>query len=115
MVSHSRRRIVIGGAALPFAGLLAACAGEPPAEKVAVNEVIAPRAPPPPIFEAIPPIPPGRGDMATWMPGYWRWDGVTYVWVPGAYVERPRREAYWVPARWEQRGNSWVYFQGHWG
>lgn len=110
-----RRRIVIGGAVLSFAGLLGACAGNPPAEKVAVNEVIAPRAPPPPMYEPIPPIPPGLGDMATWMPGHWRWDGYNHVWVPGAYVDRPRREAFWVPARWEQRGTSWVYIQGHWG
>lgn len=113
MVSHSRRRIVIGGAVLPFAGLLGACTS-PPAEKLAVNEVIAPRAPPPPMYESIPPIPPGRGDMLTWMPGYWRWDGSNYIWIPGAYIDRPRREAYWVPARWEQRGTSWVYIEGHW-
>jgi hypothetical protein len=115
MVSHSRRRIVIGGAVLPFAGLLAACANPPPTEKVAVNEVIAPRAPPPMRYEAIPPLPPGRGDMLTWMPGYWRWDGSTYVWVPGTYIDRPRREAYWVEPRWERRGTSWVYVEGHWG
>ena len=29
-------------------------------------------------------------------------------------ADRPRREAYWVPARWEQRGNSWIYIEGHW-
>jgi hypothetical protein len=114
MVSQSRRHILIGGAVLPFAGLLGACAN-PPAEKVAVNEVIAPRAPPPLMYEPIPPIPPGYGDMATWTPGYWRWSGSDYIWVPGAYNDRPRREARWVPARWEQRGTSWIYIEGHWG
>lgn len=114
-MSHSRRHIVIGGAVLPFAGLLGACATPPPEEKVARNEVIAPRAPPPMRYEPIPPIPPGRGDMLTWTPGYWRWDGSAYVWVEGAYIERPRREARWIPARWEPRGTSWVYIEGHWG
>jgi WXXGXW repeat (2 copies) len=114
MVSHTRRRIVIGGAILSFAALLGACANPPPTEKLAVNEVLAPRAPPPPLYESIPSIPPGQGDMATWMPGYWRWDGLDYVWTPGSYIDRPRREAYWVPASWQQRGNSWVYIEGHW-
>jgi hypothetical protein len=113
MVSHTRRLILIGGTVLPFAGLLGACAN-PPAEKVAVNEVIAPRAPPPPMYEPMPPMP-GRSDAMVWMPGYWRCDGRDYVWMSGAYADRPRREAYWIPARWEQRGTSWVYVEGHWG
>ena len=107
----SRRTIMIGGTTLPFAGLLAACASPP--EKVAVtNEIIAPRAPPAMLVETIPPAP---YDMATWTPGYWRWNGADYVWMPGAYIDRPRREAYWVPARWEHRNNTWVYIEGHWG
>lgn len=115
MVSHSRRRIVLGGAILPFAGLLGACANPPPpTDKVARNEVLAPRAPPPMRYEAIPPMPPGGGDTLTWTPGYWRWDGTDFAWMAGTYVERPRREAYWVPARWERRGTSWVYIEGHW-
>jgi hypothetical protein len=115
MVSYCRRRILIGGTALPFAGLLGACAGNPRHEKVAVNEVIAPRAPPPLMYEPVPPMPMGRDEIAVWTPGYWRWDGRDYVWTPGVYANRPRREAYWIPARWEQRGNTWVYIEGRWG
>lgn len=115
MVSYSRRMVVIGGTALPFAGLLAACGNSRPEKLAATNEIVAPRAPPPMPMEPIPPMPLGRGDAMVWMPGYWRWDGMDYVWVSGAYADRPRREAYWIPARWEQRAGRWVYVEGHWG
>jgi WXXGXW repeat (2 copies) len=43
-------------------------------------------APPVPVVEAVPP-PPAPGYV--WQPGYWSWNGVQYVWVPGAYVVAP--------------------------
>jgi hypothetical protein len=111
----SRRTILIGAMALPFAGLLGAC-GNPQQERVVVTgEVVATRAPPPMPMEPVPPPPYGSTDTMTWMPGYWRWNGTDYVWTPGAYVSRPRREAYWIPARWDYRAGTWVYVEGHWG
>jgi hypothetical protein len=38
-------------------------------------------APPVPVVEPVPP-PPAPGYV--WQPGYWSWNGVQYVWVPGA-------------------------------
>jgi hypothetical protein len=40
-------------------------------------------ATPTPVVEPVP-APPGPGYV--WQPGYWSWNGVQYVWVPGAYV-----------------------------
>jgi hypothetical protein len=67
-------------------------------------------APPRPIIER-PGPPPHPG--WEWHPGYHRWDGARYVWVPGAYVEgRPGH--HWVPGHWDHgpRGHFWV--EGHW-
>jgi hypothetical protein len=46
-------------------------------------------APPAPVVEAVPP-PPAPGYV--WQPGYWSWNGVQYVWVPGAYFVAPLRK-----------------------
>ena len=66
---------------------------------------------PPPRVERMPPPPPGA---YIWRPGHWRWDGRTYVWIPGAYV--PRRPAYheYVPGSWVMRGGRWVWVEPHW-
>jgi WXXGXW repeat (2 copies) len=43
-------------------------------------------APPAPVVEVVP-APPAPGYV--WQPGYWSWNGVQYVWVPGAYFVAP--------------------------
>jgi WXXGXW repeat (2 copies) len=68
-------------------------------------------APPAPVVEAVPP-PPAPGYV--WQPGYWSWNGVQYVWVPGAYVVAPFVHAVWVPGAWVRRGPGWVWTPGHW-
>jgi hypothetical protein len=67
---------------------------------------------PPPIrVERVPP-PPGPGFV--WEGGYWRWNGVRYVWVPGRYAHGPRVGAHWVPGHWVHRPGGWVWVEGHW-
>jgi hypothetical protein len=51
-------------------------------------------APPAPVVEVAPP-PPAPGYV--WQPGYWSWNGVQYVWVPGGYVVAPYVHAAWSP------------------
>ena len=67
-------------------------------------------APPAPIVEQ--PVVARHG--YAWTPGYHRWDGRAYVWVPGHEVRVPRARAAWVPGHWahERRGYYWV--NGHW-
>jgi hypothetical protein len=49
-----------------------------------------------------------------WTRGYWRWNGVTYVWVPGSWVIRPRPAAVYVEGHWLRRGSRWVWVAGRW-
>ncbi|SPE25857.1 conserved exported hypothetical protein [Candidatus Sulfopaludibacter sp. SbA3] len=86
-----------------FAGLLAAL---PAAAQVVVRV-----APPAPVYERAIPAP---GPGYVWTPGYHRWDGRAYLWVPGAWVVAPRPHAHWVSAHWAHRGGGWVFVEGHW-
>lgn len=71
--------------------------------------VIAPAAPPPVRYEAIPPV---RGGYV-WDPGHWQWRNGAYVWVQGHW--RPARVGYrWVPGHWVARGPQWRWVEGHW-
>lgn len=67
--------------------------------------------PPPPRHEVRPPNPhPGW----VWHPGYNRWDGRAYVWVPGEYVAPPYRGARWIPGHWRDTPRGHVWVEGHW-
>jgi hypothetical protein len=96
--------------ALTAAVALAGCLGHP-AEPG--GTVVAPVAPPPPRAE-MPPSPPPRHEHYDWQPGYWRWNGRAYVWVPGHYAQRPHRMAVWVPGHWQRRQGGWIWIPGHW-
>jgi hypothetical protein len=74
-------------------------------------EVIVRVAPPRPLVERRT-VAPGRGYI--WTPGYHRWDGRAYGWVPGAWVQPPRARAHWVAPHWRRRGHEWVFVEGHW-
>jgi hypothetical protein len=67
--------------------------------------------PPPPIVET-PPPPPAPGYV--WTSGYWSWDGVKYVWVPGRYVVAPFPDAVWVGGGWVHHGPHWTWVDGRW-
>jgi hypothetical protein len=68
-------------------------------------------SPPAPVVETIPP-PPAPGTV--WTPGYWSWNGVEYVWVPGQYVVAPFPGAVWIGGRWVARGHHWTWVDGRW-
>ena len=69
--------------------------------------------PPPPVREVVPVRPVGHPNWV-WQPGYHRWDGGRYVWVPGAYAAPPRPHARWVPGHWARRRSGWYWIDGHW-
>jgi hypothetical protein len=75
--------------------------------------VVAPMAPPP-IREEVVPAPYGPPGLASWEPGHWEWNGSTYFWVGGHYVERPAAGLIWVPGRWAPYHGHWQWFGGHW-
>lgn len=113
-MSSSSRFLGIAAVALPLLAMTAGCVVEPRHEH-AVVEIAAPKPPPPARYEVPPPPPPARAETAVWDPGRWRWDGHDWIWVPGHFIERPRREAQWEPGHWQERPNGgWVWVEGHW-
>ena len=109
MTSSTRRHLVAGGLAVLAAG----AAGMLPRLGYAQEIIIAPREPPAPRYERVPPPPRDRRE-AVWEPGNWRWNGRRWIWVEGRYIDRPRRGAYYVPGHWEARGPGWAWIPPHW-
>src|SRR5215813_10829702 len=78
----------------------------PPVQTVVVQ------AQPPPAIEEVRPAVPFEG--AIWIPGYWDWNGVRYVWVAGRWSPQPR-EYRWENHGWERRRDGrWEHRPGHW-
>ena len=73
-------------------------------------QVVVQVAPPRPLVERRVP-PPGVGYI--WTPGYHRWDGRAYVWVPGAWALPPRPHAHWVAHHWVHRRGGWIMEEGY--
>jgi hypothetical protein len=67
--------------------------------------------PPAPVVERVI-VAPGPGYV--WTPGYYRWDGRSYLWVPGRHVLAPRRNAVWVSGRWVRDRQGWYWVEGRW-
>jgi hypothetical protein len=89
-----------------------------PAQLAQSAIVVAPAAPPPPQVEAAPP-PPATATVTTyWQPGHWNWNGASWVWIDGAYMQRvqqPTATAVWVPGQWvQQTTGGYVWVAGHW-
>jgi hypothetical protein len=82
-----------------------------PVESPVTREVVVTQAPPAVRIEAET-VAPGPGYV--WTGGYWRWTGTDYVWVHGAWVQRPRPAAVWVAGHWVRRTSGWVWIPGHW-
>jgi len=70
-----------------------------------------PPPPPPPQPETVPASP---GVEFTWIGGYHRWDGHSYVWVGGRYEHRPHPDSQWRAAHWEARGSGHAWVEGGW-
>lgn len=101
--------------------LVAGCTGpgprDQPAAKVVhhplmyryyANDVVAPRAPPPFVIEAVAPRP-----GYVWVHSYSRWDGHDFVAVPGHWL--PEKPGYrYVDASWERHRDGWHFRPGRW-
>lgn len=97
--------LVVGGVAWP---------GRAFAQDVQI--FIAPREPPRPRYERIPPLPRGWSpEEAAFEPGYWEWRGNRWYWNRGAWHRRPAgRYSRWVHGRWERHHDGWRRFRGRW-
>ena len=49
-----------------------------------------------------------------WMSCYWRHDGRVFVWMPGRWELPPNEHRNWEPHRWEARGGTYIFIEGHW-
>ena len=66
--------------------------------------------PPPPLAEA-PPARPAATHV--WVEGYWHWNGVQYLWIPGHW-ERPPAGHIWIAPRYMTSEGRYVYQPGVW-
>ena len=87
-------------------------AAPPPPPQGQQVEITAQEAPPPAIFE---PVPPSPGVEYFWIGGHWHWVG-GWVWVRGHYDRHPHYHpgAGWEAGHWDRRGGAWVWHEGHW-
>jgi YXWGXW repeat-containing protein len=68
-------------------------------------------APPAPIAE-VRVVAPGPGHV--WIPGFHRWDGRAYIWVPGRWDLPPRPGVVWVTGHWRHHRHGWYWVEGRW-
>jgi hypothetical protein len=68
-----------------------------------------------------PPPPPPPAAVAryrhvdrVWIPGYQRWTGHGYRWVPGHWAHPPRPGMVWVPGYRAPRHGTYVWIEGYW-
>jgi hypothetical protein len=110
-----------------IAALLGACAASQATAQTVVTApvqlapstvIVAPSAPPAPQTETVPPPPASATVVSYWQPGHWDWNGSSWVWVEGSYIQRvlqPTATAVWVPGQWVmQASGGYVWVAGHW-
>jgi hypothetical protein len=68
-------------------------------------------APPAPLYDER-----GRAPSkdSVWIPGYHKWNGTVYVWVPGRWDKKPNRHSTYVAGRWRHQKDGYVFEEGHW-
>lgn len=49
-----------------------------------------------------------------WIAGYWRPEGGDWTWVPGRWERPPQGSSEWIAPRFEERGETRTYYEGHW-
>ncbi|MDQ2870154.1 MAG: hypothetical protein M3S32_05385 [Acidobacteriota bacterium] len=97
--------------ALSMATLFVAALLAAPAPASGTPRIWVPAPPPPPVVE-VRPVAPSRRHV--WAGGYHRWDGRSYVWVPGTWRRAPRARAAWAPGRWVHGRRGWYWVDGRW-
>jgi hypothetical protein len=68
-------------------------------------------APPDPVVEVVS-VAPDAGYV--WIPGHYRYDRGTYLWVGGRWDYPPRGRTVWVTGRWQRSDRGWYWVSGRW-
>ncbi|MGE3456257.1 MAG: hypothetical protein AB7O24_14190 [Kofleriaceae bacterium] len=83
-----------------------------PDEDIAAERTTtAPQEPPPLKVEAAPPPPIAS---VVWVAGFWQWNGVGWVWIPGSWQLKPATRVEWRAPEWRRRGSIHVLIPGGW-
>jgi hypothetical protein len=84
-----------------------------PKVKDAANARYIVKTPPPEAY--VESQPPSARATDVWVPGYFKWDGRDYDWVPGRWATPPDHTHDWVPGEWSERSDGrWQFVDGHW-
>jgi hypothetical protein len=75
----------------------------------AATEISSSKPPPALLVEVEPQHRPGY----VWVPGFWRWNGVSHVWVKGHFIVARRGHKY-VPEHWVETNGKWIFYPGVW-
>ncbi len=82
---------------------------------VAGCAILPPSHPPvPPTLAERVPAPPPSSVTLIWRPGHFDWNGASYTWVPGEWVERAGHGTLWQDGYWQQDGRNSVWVPAHW-
>ena len=68
----------------------------------------------PPVRAEQVPAPPASQTTLIWQPGHYDWTGASYVWIPGAWVERAGRGTLWQDGYWRRVNGQPVWVPAHW-
>ncbi len=68
----------------------------------------------PPVLAEQVPVPPRSSVVLIWQPGHYDWNGVTYSWVSGKWVERTGHGTLWQDGYWRQSADTSTWVPAHW-
>ena len=70
---------------------------------------------PPQTIKEIPTDVRPKGDLVSWIPGYWAWDDADsdFIWISGIWRQSPPGRQ-WVPGCWIYQGNDYQWRAGFW-
>jgi hypothetical protein len=128
-ITTSRRGTTSPMFACAVAAFVAACAPQatktaqapPPGPKPDVA-IVAPRKPPPPLPEPVPPALPAPEGHFVWNPGHYHWNYTSntsgqdsgFTWLPSHFVERPYPTSVWTNGNWTLQDGAWAWTPGYW-
>ena len=68
----------------------------------------------PPVRAEQVPTPPVSQTTLIWQPGHYDWTGTSYIWIPGAWVERAGQGTLWQDGYWRRVNGQPVWVPAHW-
>ncbi len=107
-----RLALVVLATGLPLSGCAKMPAGMP--GSAASANAANPYPQPPPIPPETRPQPPISENALMWEPGHWDWNGASYVWNHGQWIDRTGHGTSWQDGYWTNAGGAWTWIPAHW-